>query len=82
MSTPPSAEWEDEDSSGAVAAGWNKDDDNTKTLSATSSEWELANEVNLENKVKVRCRRILSDLVRFSQLVLTTTIFHFTDSYC
>ena len=55
--TPYSVEWRDEDSSGAMAAGWSKDNGSTVHTSRAPAtpmgQWETVNEVSWGNKVKV-----------------------------
>ena len=54
----PSAEWDGEDSSGAVAAGWSKDDEKSRATSrtptSTPNEWGPANEIGVESTLTVR----------------------------
>ena len=53
----PSIEWRDEDSSGAMAAGWNKDDGSkiltSRTPTTSMSQWGPINESGWGNKLQV-----------------------------
>lgn len=63
MCTPSSLEWRDEDSSGAVAAGWSSKDDGNKIPTSRApttpmSQWGPAIESSWGNKPKVSVSRI------------------------
>ena len=51
-STPSSVEWREEDSSGALAAGWSKDED-SKIPTTPMSQWGQVNESSWSNNFKV-----------------------------
>jgi hypothetical protein len=57
VTSTSSIEWRDEDSSGTVAAGWNKDDDNkilaTRIPTVPLSQWGPIHESSWGNKLQV-----------------------------